>query len=64
MGVNMESKKLFDDLFEEENIEEYAGVSDTQCHYWYVYGVLGGCYGTGLDACSMWYQFCSNPPRY
>lgn len=38
----MESKKLFEELFEEEeNVEEYAGATDAQCHNWYVYGVLG-----------------------
>lgn len=61
----MESKKLFEELFEEEeNIEEYAGATDAQCHNWYVYGVLGGCFGTGSYSCSLWYQYCSNPPRY
>lgn len=61
----MESKKLFEELFvEEENIEESAGATDLQCHDWYVRGVMGGCVGTGLYPCEMWKKYCSNPPRY
>lgn len=64
LGQKMESKKLFDELFEEEKDEEYVvGASDAQCHYWYVYGVMGGCFGTGSYTCSLWYQYCSNPRR-
>lgn len=28
----MESKKLFEELFEEEDIEEYAGATKKECH--------------------------------
>ena len=59
----MESKKLFEELFEEEDIEEYAGATKKECHNWYQ-SVIGGCYGTGMYSCSVWYLYCSNPPRY
>ena len=36
----MESKKLF----EEKDIEEYAGATKKECHNWYQ-SVIGGCYG-------------------
>ena len=39
----MESKKLFEELFEEEDIEEYAGATKKECHNWYQ-SVIGGCY--------------------
>ena len=45
----MESKKLFEELFEEEDIEEYAGATKKECHNWYQ-SVIGGCYGTGIHA--------------
>ncbi|WP_405315327.1 hypothetical protein [Faecalibacillus faecis] len=61
----MESKKLFNEVFEEVNdvnISGGAGATDAQCHHWYVEGFLSG-FGTGQYYCDMWRKYCSNPVR-
>lgn len=63
----MESKKLFNEVFEEVNdinISGGAGATDAQCHHWYVESMyLLACYGTGQYYCDMWKKYCSNPVR-
>lgn len=57
------AKNYLKNYLKKKTLKEYAGATKKECHNWYQ-SVIGGCYGTGMYSCSLWYLYCSNPPRY
>lgn len=58
----MESKKLFNEVFEEVDVDELAGkATKAQCKYWWeMTAGLTSCLGTGSTWCQLYQENCYN----
>ena len=58
----MESKKLFNEVFEEVDVDELAGkATKAQCKYWWkMTAGLTSCLGTGSTWCQLYQDNCYN----
>ena len=57
------AKNYLKNYLKKKTLKNMQGQQKKECHNWYQ-SVIGGCYGTGMYSCSLWYLYCSNPPRY
>lgn len=57
------AKNYLKNYLKKKTLKNMQGQQKKNAINWYQ-SVIGGCYGTGMYSCSLWYLYCSNPPRY